>query len=58
MSRPMSSRDHNVTDQAIAMDIYQSYFRKFDNLFSGKQQGAVRTDQKFILLSSMVFASW
>ena len=41
ISRPISSRDHNETDQAIAMDTYESYFRKLDNLFSGKQQGIV-----------------
>ena len=45
-SRPISSRDHNATDQAMTMDRFQSYFRKRDNFFSGKQQGAVRTDQK------------
>ena len=46
ISRPISSRDHNAMDQAIATDRYQRYFRKLDNFFSGKQQGAVRTDQK------------
>ena len=39
-------RDHTATDQAIAMGRYQSCSRKLDNLFSEKQQGAVRTDQK------------
>ena len=54
ISRPISSRDPNATDQETAMD----YFRKLDNLFSGKQQRTVRTDQKFILSLSAIFASW
>ena len=41
--RSISSRDHNATDQAIAMNRYQSYFRKRDDFFSGKQQGAVNS---------------
>ena len=32
-------------DQAVTIDRYQSYCSKLDNFFSGKQQGAVRTDQ-------------
>ena len=47
ISRPISSHDRNSTDQAIAMDRYQSYFRNF---FSGKQQAAVKTDQKIYSL--------
>ena len=31
--------------KTITMDKYQSHFRKLDNFFSGKQQGAVRTDR-------------
>ena len=54
ISRPISSRDHNAIDQAIAMDRYQGYFRKLDNSFSEKQQGAVRTDYK-ILSSYLCF---
>ena len=50
ISRPIFSRDHNATNQAIAMDTYQSYYRKLDNFFSEKQQGAVRTDQKIYSL--------
>ena len=46
ISRPISSRDNNATDQEIAMDRYESYSRKLDIFFSGKQHGAVRTDQK------------
>ena len=45
ISRPISSHDHNSTDQAIAMDRYQSGFRKLDSFFSGKQQAAVKIDQ-------------
>ena len=45
-SRPISSRYRNATDQAMAMDRFQSYFRKRDNFFSGKQKDAVRTGQK------------
>ena len=56
-SRLISLCDHNASDQAIAMGRYQSYFRKLDNLFSGKQQGAVRTDQKIILFLSIILHS-
>ena len=45
ISGPIYSPDHNSTDQAIAVDWYQNYFRKLD-LFSEKQQAAVKTDQK------------
>ena len=45
ISKPISWCNHNATDQAIAMDRYQSYFRKV-NIFSVKQKGAVRNDQK------------
>ena len=46
VSWPISSHDHNSTDQTIAMDRYQSDFRKRDNFFSWKQQAALKTDQK------------
>ena len=46
ISRPISSHDHNSTDQAIEMDRHHSDFRKLGNFFSGKQQAAVKTDQK------------
>ena len=46
ISRPIPSRDHNTTNQEIARDRCQSYFRKLGNFFSGKQEGAGRTDQK------------
>ena len=38
------------------MDRYQGYFRKLDNFFSGKQQGAVRTDQKNYYL--LIYDFW
>ena len=50
ISRPISSRDHNATDQAIVKGRYQSFYRKLDNFFSGKQQSAVRIDQKIYSL--------
>lgn len=46
ISKPIASFDHNATDKTTAMGRYQNYFRKLDNLFSGKQQGVVRTDKK------------
>ena len=33
ITRPISSHDHNLTDQATTMDKGQSYFRKLDNHF-------------------------
>ena len=53
--RPISSWDHNATDQATPMIRYQSYFRKIDNFFSGKQQSAVRNDQKNLFSSYLQF---
>ena len=50
ISRPIISHDHNSTDQAIAMDRYQSDFRKLGNFFSAKQKAAVKTDQKIYSL--------
>ena len=50
ISRTISLEDHNSTDQAIAMDRYQSDFRKLDNFFSGKQQAVVKTDRKIYSL--------
>ena len=55
ISRLRSSRNH----QDIAMDSYQSYFRKLNVFFSGKQQRSSRTDQKkFIIFFSTIFAWW
>ena len=39
-----ASHNYNATDQAIAMDNYQSYVRKFNIFLSEKQQGAIRSD--------------
>ena len=50
ISRPISFHGHNSTDQVIAMNRYQSDFRKLDHFFSGKQQAAVKTDQKIYSL--------
>ena len=47
ISRPKSSLNHNAAYQAIANNIY----------ISGKRLGAIRTDQKIILLS-IIFAWW
>ena len=46
ISRATSSCNHNAATQATAMVSYQSHFRKLDISFSGKQQRAIRTDQK------------
>ena len=43
-----------ATDQAIAMDTYQNYFRRLDIFLSRKQQGAIRADQ-FTLFFSTIF---
>ena len=52
----MSLCDHNATNQAIAMDRFQSYFRKLDNFFSVKQQDAIRTDPKKLFSSCLQFS--
>ena len=48
------SRNHKATDQAVAMDSYQNYFRRLDIFLSRKQQGAIRADQ-FTLFFSTIF---
>ena len=40
--------------KAVAKDRHKSYFRKFGNFFSKKQQGAVRTDKKIIFYLSTI----
>ena len=40
------SHIHNAANRAIAKTSWQSYFKKFEVLFSKKQQGAIRTDWK------------
>ena len=42
----MSSHDHIASNQKIQMERCKSYFRKLDNFFSGKQQVAVKNEQK------------
>ena len=37
------SHIHNAANRAIAKTSWQSYFKKFEVLFSRKQQGAIRT---------------
>ena len=48
------SGNYKVADQEIAISSYQNYFRKLDIFFSGKQQGAIRTDRKICLLLSFL----
>ena len=40
------------------MDCHQNYLREIDIFFSGKQQSAIWTDGKFLLLSPPTFAWW
>ena len=42
----ISSHIHNAANRAIANNSWQSYFKKFEVLFSRKQQGTIRTDLK------------
>ena len=53
ISRSISLHDHNSTNHTIAMDRYQSYFRKLNSFLSGKQQAAVKTDQKNLFSSQL-----
>ena len=57
ISRPISWHNHKAINQAIATVKYQSYFKNLDNFISGKQQGTVRTDQKFIFFLSTIFVA-
>ena len=54
VSRPISSANYNAADQAIAMDSYQSYFRKI-YFFSGKQQDKIWDDPTNLLFSSLTY---
>ena len=45
----ISSHIHNAANRAIAKNIRQSYFKKFEALFFRKQQGAIRTDWKVFI---------
>ena len=40
----ISSHIHNASHRAIAENSWQSCFKKFEVLFSRKQQGLIRTD--------------
>ena len=40
--------------KAVAKNRHQSYFRKFGNFFSEKQQGVVRTDQEITFFLSTI----
>ena len=44
ISMLIPSHIHNAANRAIAKNSWQSYFKKFEVLFSRKQQGAIRTD--------------
>ena len=46
ISMLISSQIHNAANRAIAKNSWQNYFKKIENLFSRKQQGAIRTDWK------------
>ena len=44
ISMPIASHIHNAANHVIAKNNCQSYFKKFEVLFSRKQQGATRAD--------------
>ena len=46
ISRLISTHIHNAANRAITKNSWQNYFKKFEVLFSRKQQGAIRTDCK------------
>ena len=48
----ITSHIHNAVNHAIAKNSCQSYFKKFESLFSRKPQGAISTDWK---ISSYIF---
>ena len=49
ISMPVASHIHNAANHVIAKNNCQSYFKKFEVLFSRKQQGAIRADWKIYL---------
>ena len=55
ISSSRSLRNNKAADQVTAMDSYQSYFRKLDIFLSRKQHGAIRTNRKNLLSSSLSF---
>ena len=46
--KSITSRIHNAASHAITKNSCQSYFKKFEILFSRKQQGAIKTDWKIL----------
>ena len=44
ISMLIPSHIHNAANRVIAKNSWQSYFKKFEVLFSRKQQGGIRTD--------------
>ena len=50
ISMLISSQIHNAANRVIAKNIWQRYFKKFEVLFSIKQQGAIRTDWEIYFL--------
>ena len=56
ISRPISSHDHNSTDQPIAMDRwYQNRFRKLDNFFFWKTTNCTKDWPKNLFSSYLQF---
>ena len=53
ISWPISSCNYNGGGKAVAINIYQRYFRKFEILFSLKQQGAIGANRK--IYSSLLY---
>ena len=49
ISMLISSHIHNAANRTIAKNSWQTFFEKFEALFSGKQQGAISTDWKIYL---------
>ena len=56
VSMLISSYIHNAANRAIAKNSWQSYFKKFEVLFSRKQQCAIRTDWK--IYSCVFYHFW
>ena len=46
ISIPIASHIHNAANQVIAKNNWECYFKKFEVLFSRKQQGVIRADWK------------
>ena len=44
ISMPITSHIHHAAKQVIAKNNCQSYYKKFEVVFSRKQKGAIRTD--------------